>query len=377
MIVSRKAEIKDKEALFKFYLKAYPENFTFRIDPYWTWQNINNPLIPGDKKTEIFIAIDSSNDNIVGQYILVPHNYYYHDEILVVYWGMFFYVLDEYRGQGIGKKLQQMTVEDNRFYLAVSVAESTRKLIKKLGGFELGEVFTQSYIINVDRNIAEKYLMKSLKSSVITKPIYKILRRNLFPSFIKNLLIARFINKTNNYLRKNSSQENFEFVEEIEFNDLRLLKLKSSMRKVYDAFPIDDLDYMKWKFKDHPVKKYKVFILEDDKSNGFIILREGVSPETKTGIISDIFSSSDSGLKLLLKFAIRHFSFLGCESVNLITPGWLGNKPFKETGFFKTNRRVPVGLTNPQLSITNIKDIKKWYFSFESQDLDYYPNTRL
>ena len=75
MIVYRKASVGDKKALFEFYKKAYSESYDYRIDPYWSWQNIENPLVKKSDNSYVYLAIDSSKDLIVGQYVLVPQEF--------------------------------------------------------------------------------------------------------------------------------------------------------------------------------------------------------------------------------------------------------------------------------------------------------------
>ena len=149
------------------------------------------------------------------------------------------------------------------------------------------------------------------------------------------------------------------------------------MRDSFDVYPIDKNECLIWRFENHPIKKYKVFISHNDKWQGYIILRIGSLPEDNMGIISEIFATSSDGYNRLIEYSIIHFRDQKCDSINVLSPLNSQLELFENSGFFKTNKRTPILLSSSSEETIKIKTLKKWFFSFESQDMDFFPNKRL
>jgi hypothetical protein len=245
------------------------------------------------------------------------------------------------------------------------------------GAIVLPKTFTLSLPINSNKEELLDLQLRYYRNNAHKKPLSVLLKRSSWLSSITSNVIYKQFRRKSKKAKKAQSERHYTIVGS-HFSDPLFLALRSNLNSQFDAFPVDTTEYLNWKFKSHPTKKYKLFIQKErNVPVGYVILRTGIAPEKKIGIISEVFTTSDVCLFHLIEFVKGYFEKNECISAYVIAqhPSYL--KAFQKAGFFITNRREPVALAKKRESISFLSDIKTWFFTFESQDLDFYPNTRV
>lgn len=378
-IIYRKATVDDQKILWDFYELAYEDKAAFLKDPYWSWLNISNPLQENITETNTYIAVDEITDQIAGHYTVILQNFKVNGRQVQFSWGINLFVGMAFRGQGIAKRLQTLLIEEHPIYTAISIAASTRKMIMNMAGaVELPDTYTMSLPIHANKDQLFDLRMKYFKSNLSLKLLAFLLKRSAgLTGIAKDLFYKWYIQKSE---KVKDDQVNTDFITTVEshFSDAAFLKLRSDLFTQFEAYPNDSPEYLNWKFESHPAKKYKLFIqYEKNHPTGYVILRTGMAPEKNMGIISEIFANNDISLLRLIEFTKACFKKNKCIGAHVVVQHPLYVKAFQKEGFFITNKRKPVALAKDRANIAFLENIKTWYFTFESQDLDFYPNMRI
>lgn len=381
MIIYRSSTTADREELWRFYKKAYREKYEFLIDPYWSWLNTENPLHENKQVTNTYLAIDDEKKEVAGHYTIIPQDFMAAGRPVRFSWGINLFVLPEYRGQGIAKKLQTLLIKKHDIYTAISIAASTRNMIMGMhGAIELPDTFTLSLPLFAGKEQIMDLKMKNYRLNPGRHWLSALLNRSgKLKKTVTPLLTYRTAKKTGNLRKKLPGTDSFSVIRETGFENADFLKIRAEIQHYFEGAPNDSPAYLKWKFKQHPAKQYRLFVYKtgDDGETGFVILRTGIAPEQNIGIISEIFATSKESLDELIAFATAYFLEQKCRVAHVVVqhPDYV--KAFEKAGFLITNRRKPVALATEKDKITFLENIKTWFFTFESQDLDFYPNTRL
>jgi hypothetical protein len=378
MIVYKKGNILDKEMFWNLYEKAYSGSYEFRVDPIWTWLNLNNPLNKTKDETNIYLAIDTQTNKIIGHSAIDLQKYKVNNQDIAFSWGRDIYVDSGYRGQGLTGKIHEKIHEENECYIAIAMAEVTRHILRTLGGFSIPCVYTLSRPLQLSKELVKEIQIRTCRTKIYLKPVMKILKRNdkiIAP--LNNFLVSLYRLILVLKLRKSENLPENNIVKSVGFKDDDFLRMRNCFSQQFEAYPDDDLNYLKWRFEEHPFKKYNLFIYNlNSKEFGYVILRKSVSPEDNFGIISEIFATTNKSLFSLINYSIKYFNESGCSVIHIIIQHKKYIRNLQKAGFIKTNKRIPLIILKNRVLMQGFKNIKTWFFSFESQDLDFFPNKR-
>lgn len=101
---------------------------------YDNYRFVGNPF--ADKNRD-FIYCVTKNEKYVAQMLTMPMPLSLNEEMINAYWGQDYFVSEEYRGQGIGKKLSNLYLKKN-FYIAVGFSGKSAVIHQKMGAKKIG-----------------------------------------------------------------------------------------------------------------------------------------------------------------------------------------------------------------------------------------------
>tara|TARA_B100000787_G_C16186953_1_gene295236 strand:+ start:859 stop:1821 length:963 start_codon:yes stop_codon:yes gene_type:complete len=142
----------------------------------------------------------------------------------------------------------------------------------------------------------------------------------------------------------------------IEFNNQKDTNIKESLT----------IDILNWRYFEHPLTNYAVFISQDYKKliNGFIVIKLYHSNEGLKGHIMEVSTFDDlNTIDFLLKSAFSYFNWANCDSVSL----WSSKGDYKyshlEKMGFKENSTIS------HLQVLSFSNIKNDVFNDDNWDL--------
>ncbi len=208
----------DLDSFLNFNKYIFPNRRN--LSKRFSWQYLENPIFKSNKKLNILISYDNSN-NIVGQFLLSPFEFYQKNEIKKAFWGMDYHVLSENRG-ACGAVLARNAISKHKPYFTIGPSKFAKKISLALGAKVVGKLKKYMWFKNPLDILRYKYSKESSKNNGISDEIKfpnKILLSNatfqltynlqnyedycwdgiIQPSRSANFLKWRFLNSINKY----------------------------------------------------------------------------------------------------------------------------------------------------------------------------------
>jgi GNAT superfamily N-acetyltransferase len=101
---------------------------------YDQYRFIDNPL--SDKSYDFLYGVEKDN-KYVAQMLTTPGALTFNENIIPAFWGQDYIVLEEYRGEGIGKGLSDFYLKKD-YYIAVGFSEKSAIIHQKMGAKKIG-----------------------------------------------------------------------------------------------------------------------------------------------------------------------------------------------------------------------------------------------
>ncbi len=133
----RQFELADREALLSFLRVAYPDDARKSEPAYWDWHYIQNPQTDPDN---IPLWVVKNGEHIVGQVATIPVQLKVGEEQTPAIWILDFIVHEDYRGQGLGKRLMGEARAFCPTMIALGINEGSTAVLLKTGWAALGGV---------------------------------------------------------------------------------------------------------------------------------------------------------------------------------------------------------------------------------------------
>lgn len=283
-------------------------------EKYLKWQYYLNP----SGKAVIKLANDSEKNILAGEYIVIPMKLKVEDKVVIGTLSLNTLTRKEYRGQGIFTGLangvyKECSNKGLAFTYGFPNQNSYPGFIKKLEFKELGQV---------------PLVIKPLNYKVIVeKKINKYLSK-LVPSF-------------NSYKRYNDKNKNKDFnvyaIDEDNVKDIDVLwdKIKDSFKVI----GVRDSQYIKWRYINIPLRKYKILALKkDNEILGYIVGNFRDVDGINSGMIVDfIFDHNHPKAgNILVNALMKYFK---SENVHMVGSLLMSNsaeyKVLKNNGFYR------------------------------------------
>ena len=371
-VIIRQATVKDRKEIWSFLELAYGERARYKFPDRWNWQYLNNPNWRNNN-LPVWLAIN--NGRIIGQSNALFSKIKINKKIIYAGWSTDTVILPEYRGSGIGTRLQDFKLKNIKNYMAINIAFYNRRIMKKIGAHSGNKVTILKKYFSVNKNIiAQSMIYRTRKNKIINKLIslsIKFFFIHIIISFILNkLFIIR--NKLKQFSIKQLNQ--VEIVEISKF-DKQIDQLWERVKNDYDICSVRKHEQLNWKFHLQPDVDYRFFLAKKGKEVcGYSILRKCVPPEKKKLVISDLFGRKNDSIifRALINHAVNLFkdeipSIECATSINSIKQELIKN------GFVISEVEIPMfysGVINNWKKILEKKD--SWFLSKSSSDWDQY-----
>jgi len=316
---------------------------------YFDWQYNQNP----SGKALILIAKDEKKDTIIGIVPIIPTSLVIDKKLVKSSFGCNVLVDSQYRNQGIFSKL----------------LSSTNSLALK------NEV---SSFYGIPNESIFKLYLKNNFVRLSSLPLYCM---PLKPSKYFNSPVGVFVKLFDLFWRpKTVENSNVE-----EFNGNFTKEFEKIGKKLEERVPImvqRSAKFLQWRYRDHPTRKYKIFILkEDSELKGFLICRI-ISYKNKTiGIINDFVVDQDiknkNHLYDLVKTALNDMRAEGASiALTTFNKKFFEGKILLNSGFFKIPKFLKpeqlyfiTKLFEKNVYLEKMKYYNNWFFSFGDYDV--------
>lgn len=263
------------------------------------------------------------------------------------WWGCDSFVLDEYRGQGIGTEFQKRLFADHENFSSIGYSKINGYIKRKIGAKSILKTYPTFYPVSKFISVYIQLIYMKLTGK-------RTIRKNFIPAYpFYNLLNSRNLKKYN--------------INEALWSDKNISFINRILKENYDFYVIRDKDYIDWKYNRNPSVLYH--LLEVYQSDilvaviTFSIDHDGYYMNCPLRIckLLDVFISSKCNLTMRDSICIiadyykqRNCFIDGVESV------------------FKINYRPMIcyPLKGKELLSSYVGDFKSPYISMSDQDLD-------
>ena len=328
-VIIRRATYADKPAIFEFLAAAYPGRSEFKFPHRWEWAYENNPFLTGDAPP-VWIAL-SPDGRVIGQSAALVEPLVVDGAEYRVGWGVDFHVLPEYRGQGIGTRLQAANDAENEVFMSLSMADSAAGIKRGLGLEPLPEVAVFTRILHHDPDSVRETLIRRFG--------------RLPPALAGGLAgpAARLLTKRSRP-RGAPIPPDLQIRREPHFSEA-YDRLWARLGAEYRTLIRRDARYLTWKFRHQPHMHYEILGgYRDDGLAGYVVLRRARPPERNAGILVDLFTDpGDRAVTaLLIDAALRRFYDLEATYVTAATGASHIRDALVVTGFKETRTVTPL-----------------------------------
>ena len=338
---------KEKQGILDLTKKTYGKNVEISNLLYFDWQYRNNPK----GKAIVLLAIDDLNhDLIVGTNTIIPTSLLIDQNEILSSLACNVQVDPNYQKRGIFSKL-----------LSSMTSVAKMKGISSLFAIPNENSFPAFINEGSSEIIQLPLLVRPIKlSRYFSSPINKILK--IFDNHWK-IKTSSF-----NVQEFNGNFENFE----------KLLKKTSKRVSIIQN---RNKDYLKWRYLDHPTRKYQIYTLkQNEELVGYIIVKIHILNNKKIGVILDYVVDNDTDekkLKELIENALSYF-WNNDASIAIATSrsGLLEHKLLKQKGFFQIpsflkpeSLHFIITIFDSDQKLKKLTKFDNWFFSFGDYDV--------
>lgn len=367
-ITVRQATPKDKRAIFDFIREAYPDRYQYKIPERWEWEFESNPFREPDS-LPIWIAVDEKTGRIVGQSNALVERLWLDGRVYQLGWGVDFYVKPEYRGRGIGTRLQKANLEGNEIFMSLDMAKAAQHIKAKIGMKPLPPIPVYTRIIRHEPKSVLKTLVKRLApdNASLQKGLAVIFKILLVPYILAGLLTLR--ENWQDWMALDKLDLSLA-VPDVESFDASINALWRNVAPNFEALVLRDVTHLNWKFARQPLMEHTRFVARRENAIlGYLVVRRSRVPERNAGTIVDLFAApeNENTIRTLLIHAIRYFRSEKVTYIRAANSAIEYQLMLQSLGFKKTREVVPM------IYPPNAFSDKKWLLGMGDHDWDQYP----
>lgn len=371
-ITIRRAKVEDKQAIFAFLDKAYGENARYKYPERWEWQFVRNPYKPSTE-LPVWIAI-TEEGKVVGQSCAMYEQIKVGESTDILAWALDAYVLKDYRGLNLGFETLRANAESNKLWAGLSMAESSRHILTKLGCFPIDKVSVHRKRLRIDGESLRNSITRRLKKNAIGQKL-----SSWFASVKLFEALACCVNvvyKIRDYIQKKPSEDSIKIIEVTTFE--KTIDLWWNLvKKDYPVIVQRDSEFLNWKYCQQPFINYQKFLAtKNSQICGYLILRCATPPESNIGIIADLLvrRNDEATLSSILAFSDEYLKQHNINMVEVASSVDDYKKIFKQFGFRKFKEMRPLVRTSKELiNADSIFAPGSWFLGRSDHDWDQFP----
>jgi len=355
----KQATRKDMVLIGEFIRRAYgigqKGTSQLKFPGRWQWLYIDNPFISeADGKLPIWLAI--KDNAIVGQTCGIPAEIKIGDRMYRLGWAVDLIVSPEFRGEGIGRKLMEEYYRYFQVGIAISMANSTRRIWQKLGNVPLKPMHIYLYPVKINK--------------ALVRYVFGDRLRFLQGLFAKAMNEALLIKRTFNFKLRRYPNES---IVEVSKFDEDFDALYDRTHGDYEALVQRDSKYLTWRFSSNRQFEYRTFVLKDQEVvKGYIVVRKPHYREVNIGHIVDFYAAKKDidTIDDLIFFAIRFFG-KSVDAIKCFSSVEKIEEIIKRYGFLKIEKMNPLVLVPDTEIRSRIASVSEdWFLTLADHDLD-------
>lgn len=341
-ILIRQATLADKPALFDFLRLAYPTRWQFKFPERWEWEFERNPFIARET-LPIWIALNGNR--VIGQSCALVEPLAIFGQEYRVGWGVDFFVLPEYRGQGLGTRLQQANNAGNEIFMSLSMAAAAARIKSNIGLQPLPQVPVFTKIVQHEPGSVLRALGER------TKLPENILRGVGIHRLGARLLTAQTARRDRDLVALPAGGVDLIPVQRF---GPEMDNLWTSVSVKFNASIRRNSEYLNWKFTQQPHAQHeRIVAWQGEDPVGYVIFRRAQPPERNAGLILDLFADPDDKktITALLGTAVQNLQTQGVTYILGASSVPAFQNAFVTFGFKQTKAATPMiraGITVPQ-----------------------------
>lgn len=353
----------DIPRLGEFYVRVWPDIHKYKYPERMNWIIKENPFIPETINYPIWIAEYESE--IVGHTSALVVPYIVEEQDVLCSNSIDTIVDHDYRGYGLGQKLQMFNRNSNKLFVSIGSAKINQHIKVKQGNKYGADVFSMHYFYNLDKHhIVKSINDKFIKKNKIIGQAIKFLKLpNLFSKLLELVIRSP----------KSSSKFNLSFIEVQEF-DFRFDEVWKKCKRRYELTADRTSRYLDWKYSKVPDFEYnKIIIVDEDKNNiGVLVYRVGTPNENRVALIAELFfvEHKESWYKDTFSYLNNVFSKQNVTSINFYTAEQEVSNIAKKCGYKHVETITPMYFTH--FDTTKPFNEMKTLITRGESDLDQY-----
>jgi GNAT superfamily N-acetyltransferase len=377
--VVRRATEQDRPALESFYRLAFPASHHWTYPRRWQWQFADNPF----RRSEVLpLWIAEADGRLVGHTgaMYVPCRV--GGRTIAAAWSVDTIVLPEYRGFGLGLKLQRANQEAHDLFLSVSMSEANRHIKEKLGGrsFRPMNQWARVSRVTADGLAAEIHdaLVKRTRP-VIAGAAIAVFRKMLLARGMAAGLGSHF-RRRRRVIQRSAARGGAFRIERLTAQFGREADtVWARARPRYDFAVERSSAYLNWKYHDQPDVRYgSAVALLDEEPVGIVVYRMGRTPEPLVGVVSELVAADEDPnvVRELVRFAADELEASGAHAVMVGSSDAGQEASLAEAGFIRYGKYEPIASGDSEL-VSTVSNAERAMLSFGDQDIDSFPNLQL
>ncbi len=363
----RRATVDDIEAIGLFIKSHWGDQSRFRWPERWEWEFRENPYRSPDQ-IPIWLALDG--DKVVGQTCGMMSPLKIGDEIYHAAWSVRTLVDANYRGLGLGYRLQEALHQGYPVCMSLSMSRANRRIKARLGARPVDKV--RVWVKRL------RYSPKAVIEGAVARSPSTVRGISRLAMRLGGGRVASWALNRRLTVGAGESACGLEIEETDRFGD----EMNVLWQQVSEHFPVAvvrDAQYMNWKFVQQPHMDHRRFaVRRAGRPSGVLVLRMPENPEPPNGIISDLIASpfDAESITCLLTFAVRYFDSAGLERITAATtiPAYEG--ALAALGFQKRSEVTPMFYAGPEVSDASPAfESGAWLLSKGDHDWDQFPTS--
>ena len=280
----RQFVLSDREALLAFLRIAYPDDPRKSEPAYWHWHYLENPQT---ETHNVPLWVVTRGAEIVGQVATIPVRLKVGAEETLAIWILDFIVHEDYRGQGLGKRLMGEARKFCPTMIALGINEGSTAVLLKTGWKAMGGVRRYQRLLFPGNDLQQASRFAPLRGFV-------------------NLCYSPF------RPRLSGMTEGSLTLREVTEFDASFDEFWKEASQQWPCAVVRDARNLNWQFSRQPGKKFDVLgLYEQKRLVGYAVLffrKTGVAPAPAKASIADLCYTENGATAIideLLRAALR------------------------------------------------------------------------
>lgn len=369
----RMADRSDEPAIRDFVAAFYGNRAAVKYPKRWRWQFVDNPFAP-QSGLPIVVAVDEGR--VIGQLGMQFAPMWLRDRAVTCAWGVDFGVLAEFRGRGLGKKLQEKASQSSELFCSALMDVKAARLKQKLGFVSGGAIRMFRRFERISGEDVVSYLARKALLGRLPLRGGELLRSRVIARMIASVLVRICTPRKSNGKAETAPPP---LLEEVSSFSSDCDELWDRNKSRYGVATCRTSEFLNWRYVSIPDLNYRKFRAQvAGVTVGVVIFRELRPPEQTCLRIVDLFG--DGGSEALKSLLVKGMAAVGSRApyVEMLTSWPEHMEVLRSLGFVSVKRFIPMASGRAAIDLSVSGKPGLWLITFGDQDCDQFrPITEL